>query len=160
MRILVLSDTHSQPLPKVLEDEFQRADLIIHLGDFTDINLLNRLKAVKEVRAVYGNMDGLDLRQALPKQQVFHCEGVVIGLVHGQGSSTQVLKSVRECFKGEKLDAIVFGHSHVPVNEVIDGILFFNPGSPTDSVRAPFRSYGILEVKNKTIKAQLVKITS
>jgi uncharacterized protein len=158
MRILVLADTHSQPLSKELEDEFQSADLIIHLGDFTDRGLLDRLKAVKEVRAVYGNMDGLDLRQALPKQLVFRCEGVAIGLVHGQGAPAQVIEGVRECFKGEKLDSIVFGHSHMPMNEVIDGILFFNPGSPTDTVRAPFRSYGILEVKNKTIKGQIVKI--
>ena len=158
MRILVLSDTHSQPLPNKVKEELRNVDMILHLGDFTDVALLNSLKAAHEVRAVYGNMDGPDLRQVLPKQLSFKCEDVTIGLVHGQGAPGKVIESVRECFKGEKLDAIVFGHSHAPMNEVVDGILLFNPGSPTDIVRAPFRSYGILEVIGKMIKGQIIKL--
>jgi putative phosphoesterase len=95
----------------------------------------------------------------LPKQLSFKCEDVTIGLVHGQGAPGKVLDGVRECFKSEKLDAIVFGHSHAPMNKVVDGILFFNPGSPTDTVRAPFKSYGILEVTGKTIKGQIIKLS-
>jgi len=159
MRILVLSDTHSQPLHDKIQEELRNVDLIFHLGDFTEVALLNTLKAVKEVRAVYGNMDSADLRQALPKQLSFKCEDVTIGLVHGQGAPAKVLEGVRACFKGKKLDVIVFGHSHTPMNEVVDGILFFNPGSPTDTVRAPFRSYGILEVTGKSIKGQIIKLS-
>jgi hypothetical protein len=158
MRIIVLSDTHSEPLAKDLQADLQKADLIVHVGDFTDLALLERLKKSQEVRAVYGNMDSLELRQVLPKKLVFRCEEAAIGLVHGQGAPAQVVEGVRECFKGEKLDAIVFGHSHEPMNKVVDGVLFFNPGSPTDTVRAPFRSYGVLEVKGKTIKGQIIKI--
>jgi hypothetical protein len=159
MRILVLSDTHSQPLPDKVQGELRNVDMIVHLGDFTDVGLLNNLQAAHEVRAVYGNMDGPELRQVLPKQLSFKCEDVTIGLVHGQGAPGKVLEGVRKCFKGEKLDAIVFGHSHAPMNEVVEGTLFFNPGSPTDSVGAPFRSYGILEVTGKTIKGQIIKLS-
>ena len=159
MKFLVLADTHSLSLPVDVQDELRKVDMIVHLGDFTEMALLNQLKAAKEVRAVYGNMDGPELRQALPKQLSFKCEDVAIGLVHGQGAPGKVIEVVRDCFKGEKLDAIVFGHSHMPMNEVVDGILFFNPGSPTDTVRAPFRSYGILEVKGNTIKGQIIKLS-
>lgn len=158
MRILAISDTHSQPFPKMLQEELGKADLIVHVGDFCDAEVLGRLKKVKEVKAVYGNMDGLDLRQALPRQAVFKCEEITIGLVHGEGAPEKVTERVAEMFKGQKVDAIIFGHSHQPFNKVIDGVLFFNPGSPTDTVRSPYLSYGIVEVKGKSIKGQIVKI--
>ena len=55
------------------------------------------------------------------------------------------------------MDAIVFGHSHSPINEVHDGILFFNPGTPTDKVFATFNSFGILEVNDK-IKGRILRL--
>ncbi len=158
MRILAISDTHSEKIPPQLEAEFRRADMIVHVGDFCEIALLRRLQAITEVKAVYGNMDGLDLRQALPRQAVFRCEEVTIGLVHGEGAPEKVAERVGEMFKGQAVDAIIFGHSHQPMNKMINGILFFNPGSPTDKIRPPYLSYGILEVHGKSIKGQIVKI--
>jgi putative phosphoesterase len=61
-------------------------------------------------------------------------------------------------FSQEKPDIIIFGHSHVPKNEYIDGTLFFNPGSVTDTVYAPYRSYGIIEIDKGEIKAEIYKI--
>ena len=52
---------------------------------------------------------------------------------------------------------LVFGHSHQPMNEIKDGILHFNPGSPTDKIFAPFNSYGILEINDK-INGKIIKI--
>ena len=158
MRLLAISDTHSQTIPKMLQAELLKADIIIHVGDFCDMDILTRLKKGKEVKAVYGNMDGLELRQALPRQAVFKCEDVTIGLVHGEGAPEKVAEYVGDMFKGQKVDAIIFGHSHVAMNKVINGVLFFNPGSPTDTIRSPYLSYGILEVKGKSIKGQIVKI--
>ena len=158
MRFVVISDTHSQPLPEALLEDIRKADAVIHVGDFCDIEILQDLRREKETRAVYGNMDGLDIREILPRQVVFSCENVRIGLVHGEGGPDKLLDRVKGMFKGEKVDAVIFGHSHLPFNEVIDGVLFFNPGSPTDMVRAPFRSYGVIEVKDKSIKGQIVKL--
>ena len=55
------------------------------------------------------------------------------------------------------MDVIVFGHSHSPVNELRDGILFFNPGSPTDKIFAKYNSYGILTI-NKEIKGEIIRL--
>jgi putative phosphoesterase len=158
MRIIVMSDTHSQMLPKVLLEDMKQSDLVLHLGDFTGIEVLNLIRAFKEVRAVYGNMDSLELRKVLPQQDILQCEKVRIALFHGEGPNEGMLDRIRERFKAEKVEAIVFGHSHQPMNEVIDGILFFNPGSPTDEIRAPYRSYGVLEVEGDQIRGQIVKI--
>ena len=158
MRIIVISDTHSQPIPKSLIGEMKKSDLVIHAGDFTDIKVLDSIRKIKEVRAVYGNMDSLELRKALPQKDVLQCEEVRIGLFHGEGHAEGMLDRIRERFKEEKVQAIVFGHSHTPMNAVINGVLFFNPGSPTDEIRAPYRSYGVLEISGDKIKGQIIKI--
>lgn len=158
MRLIVLSDTHSEILPRPLLEDIKKSDLIIHVGDFCDMDIYKGLKALKDIRSVYGNMDGLELRAIMPRKAVFACGKVIIGLVHGEGSPEMVLDRVREAFKGDRVNAVVFGHSHQPCNEVINGVLYFNPGSPTDTIRAAYRSYGILEVAGDTVKGRIVKI--
>jgi len=79
-----------------------------------------------------------------------------IGLIHGYGAPKDIINTVRKEF--DKVDVIVFGHSHKAINIKKDGIIFFNPGSPTDSIFAPYKSYGIIEVGDKTIEGKIVKI--
>lgn len=158
MRLIVISDTHSEDLPQVLIEDIKKSDLVVHVGDFCDIEVFNRLKALKEIRAVYGNMDGLDVRGILPRRAVFKCGPVAIGLFHGEGGPDKLLERVKAAFGKEKVDVMIFGHSHEVFNQVIDGILYFNPGSPTDVVRAPFRSYGVLEICGERVKGTIVKI--
>ncbi len=160
MKIIALADTHSHHLPKALLEELPGADLIVHGGDFTDPDVYHHLKAVKDIRAVYGNMDGLDLREILPKQAVFDCEGVKIGLAHGEGNPEGIIGRLQKAFQGSGVQVIIFGHSHTPYNGVVDGVLFFNPGSPTDMVRAPYLSYGVLDIKDGKVKAKIVKLRS
>jgi hypothetical protein len=64
---------------------------------------------------------------------------------------------VKREFANKKVDVVVFGHSHHPMNEKIDDVLYFNPGSATDTVFAPYRSYGILEMTN-TITGRIIKL--
>jgi len=158
MKIVVIADTHSEKIPKPLIEAVKESDMVIHVGDFVDLEVLNMLKGLKDVHAVYGNMDGLELRQVLPKREIFSCEGVKIGLFHGEGGPDGIVPRVRAQFEDERVQAIVFGHTHEVMNEVVDGILFFNPGSPTDKIRAPFRSYGVLEVSGSEIKGKIVKL--
>ena len=63
---------------------------------------------------------------------------------------------IRDRFKG--VDAIIFGHSHEPVNMVKNGVLFFNPGSPTDKIFAKANSYGILEITDKKIEGKILRL--
>lgn len=158
MKIGVTSDTHSRPLPKKMLDDFRHVDLIVHAGDFCDLEVLEKLEKIKEVKAVYGNMDGADLRRRLPGRQIFRAGPRTIGLFHGEGAPLQLLSRVMEEFKGEKLDAVIFGHSHNSFNEKIDGVLYFNPGSPNDDVSAPYCSYGVIEISNQDLTGKIVKI--
>jgi putative phosphoesterase len=158
MKIGVVSDTHSQKIPQQVLDDFEGVDLIIHAGDFCTVADLKIFSRIKEVRAVFGNMDGLELRQMFPERDIFEAEGLQIGLFHGHGSSEKVLDFVKAEFKKDNVDIVVFGHSHQPLNKTIDNVLYFNPGSPTDTVRAPYTSYGILDINGGKVSAKIIKV--
>ncbi len=160
MRILVISDTHiprsAEDLPEAIYKEIETADMIIHAGDFIEKELLDKLKALRDTRAVCGNMDSNDLRRILKPKEAFSVGKVKIGLIHGYGAPANLVDTVKSEFKD--VDAIIFGHSHAALNIVKDGILFFNPGSPTDKIFAQANTYGILEVKDKKIEGKIVRI--
>lgn len=158
MKIGVISDTHSHAIPKQLLDDFKDADLIIHAGDFCSVNDLKFFKKISEVRAVFGNMDGLELRQILPEEDIFEIDGITVGLYHGHGSPERVFDFVKAKFKKDKVDMVIFGHSHCPMNETINHVLYFNPGSPNDVVKAPYCSYGIIHTNAGKISARIVKV--
>lgn len=157
MKIGVVADTHSQEIPGQMLEDFKSVDLIIHAGDFCSLDVLERLKKIKEVKAVWGNMDDGDIRKIFPRCQLIHCGNFFIGLFHGAGAPQTILDVVKNEFKGNKVDVVIFGHSHRPLNETIDGVLYFNPGSPNDALYAPYRSYGILELTDK-ISAKIIKV--
>ncbi len=158
MKIGVVSDTHSLAVPQVVLDSFKTVDLIIHTGDFCSMEDLKIFSKIKDVKAVFGNMDDVKVRQAIPERLIFKVEDVVIGLYHGAGAPKNILACVQAQFEKDKVDVVVFGHSHEAFNERINNVLYFNPGSPNDIVRAPFRSYGILEVNKNKVVGKIVKI--
>jgi len=161
MRILVLSDTHmprtAHDLPERIYAEIQNVDMIFHAGDFVEKELLDKLKSLKEIKAVTGNMDSRVLYGILNAKEVIPIGRFKIGLIHGYGAPRDIVETVRGEF-GTAVDAIVFGHSHSPMNMVKDGILFFNPGSPTDKIFAAYNSYGILEVTDKKIEGKIIRL--
>jgi hypothetical protein len=79
-------------------------------------------------------------------------------LVHGWGHPNKLIDLVGDTFRDNKLDAIVFGHAHYPTNQVKSGVLYFNPGSPTDKIFSPFNSYGLLEIKDGKIEGEIIRI--
>ena len=157
MKIGVVSDTHSHELPAMMLEDFKKVDLIIHAGDLCSLDILENFKKIKEVKAVYGNMDGPEVRCVLPRRQIIPCGKFAIGLYHGEGHPQKLLNKVQAEFKGDQVNAVIFGHSHQPMNEEIDGVLYFNPGSPNDKVFAPYCSYGILEVNDRII-GKIIKV--
>lgn len=144
----VLSDTHipkrGKELPKEVIEGFQGVDLILHAGDIADESVLLELEKIAPVFAVHGNVDPPELREKLPLKRIIEYKQFRIGLIHGYGDKGTTLGRVMEAFEGEELNAIVFGHSHQPYNERLNGMLIFNPGSPLDKRYEVFYSYGLL----------------
>ncbi len=158
LRIGVVSDTHSRDLPEQMLADFRRVDLIVHAGDFCDVSVYESLKRFAEVEGVCGNMDGPSVRRILPERRVIVCGGRRIGVWHGSGSPHDLLDRVRAAYRKEDVDVVIFGHSHRPLNETIDGVLYFNPGSPNDYIFAPYRSYGLLEIDERGVRGRIVKV--
>ena len=161
-RIGVISDTHipirSMDVPQDILEAFKNVDMVIHVGDLVDLSVLDKLKSVcPDVRAVWGNMDPEEARKLLPEKILFKVGNYNVAVMHGYGAPQKLIELLSAVFKNDAVDLIIFGHSHTPVNEKKNGILFFNPGSPTDKVFSPFNSYGIIEI-NDRIDARIVKI--
>lgn len=156
MRIAVLSDTHlrvGQFLPRFVWEQLTQIDMILHAGDLTHVGLLEELSCIAPVRAVRGNCDGWDI--SLPDRDVIECEACRIGLIHGDlGKGKSTSERAYLAFKDTSVDLIIFGHSHTPFQEWRDGILLFNPGSPTDKRRELQYSFGILDIQQGQFNAK------
>ena len=158
MKIGVVSDTHCHAIPKSLLINLKDVDLIIHAGDFCSSAEVKIFEKVNTLVAVHGNMDEEDVCKRFPVKQVLTYEGVRIGVCHGEGSRDEVPDRVKEIFKKDTPDVVIFGHSHLPYNERHGKTLYFNPGSPNDLVISPYQSYGILEVHDGRAKGSIIKI--
>lgn len=161
IKVGVISDTHISSfadLPEKILQDLSDANLILHAGDLVSLDVLRGLKGTGiKIYAVWGNMDPLEIKHLLPEKEIIQIDQFRIGLTHGIGAPPNLKKVVREKFKNEKIDCIVYGHSHSPNNEIDQGILYFNPGSPTDKFFAPYNSYGILLI-DKDISGKIIKI--
>jgi putative phosphoesterase len=89
---------------------------------------------------VHGNVDSAELRNELPESISLDLDGVTLAVIHDAGPAKGRLERLRARFPDA--DAVVFGHSHMPLHEERDGFQIFNPGSPTERRRAPNRSMG------------------
>lgn len=160
MRILVISDTHipiaANDIPQKIYDEIENADMVIHAGDFVERALLDKLRALKKIKAVCGNMDPQEICDLLKSKEVITIGKFKIGLMHGYGAPADLMAVVGKEFEG--VDAIIYGHSHSAVNTVKDGVLYFNPGSPTDKIFASKNTYGILEITDKKIEGEIREV--
>jgi len=138
-------------LPEACAEAISAADELIHVGDFTTPKVLSDLRALcATVHAVHGNVDRPALRRSLPETLEVDLGQHRLALIHDAGPSKGRLKRLREAFPGA--DAVVFGHSHLPLHEEgEDGFQIFNPGSPTERRRAPRRSMGLLTVSGSQL---------
>jgi uncharacterized protein len=157
-KIGVLSDTHlKEPLEefkRIIETHFKGVDKIIHAGDFIDRSIGEYLSSQKELIAVSGNMDPIEIQKAFPEKRVIELAGFRIGLIHGGGTPFGIESRIRDEF-GE-IDALVYGHTHNPANHLVENVLFFNPGSLTRSfIQRP--TLGILYLGEK-IEGEIIKI--
>lgn len=144
-------------LPPACVEELERADLIIHAGDFVAASVLSELRVFGRVEGVYGNMDEPALRESLPKKRVVEVEGVRIGIVHISGPAAG--REARLVARFPDCAAVVYGHTHVPQVELVGGVWILNPGSPTERRRAPVHSMLVLEVAGEEIRPELLTLS-
>jgi uncharacterized protein len=152
--VAVLADTHlprgDRRLPDACVERIEAADELIHAGDFLTPEVLTGLRGhCPTVHAVHGNVDRPALRRSLPETLEVEIEGARVGLIHDAGRADGRLARLRARFPA--CDAVVFGHSHMPLHEELDGFQIFNPGSPTERRRSPRRSMGMLTVSGSKL---------
>ena len=146
MVIAVISDTHLPRGRRHLPDEcvarIESADLVLHAGDISAPEVLDEIEQIgPPVRAVHGNVDAAPLMLRLPEALSVEADGARIGMVHDAGPARGRIERLRARFPDA--DAVVFGHSHIPLHEERDGFQIFNPGSPTDRRRQPEHTMGV-----------------
>ena len=162
MRIAVISDTHmprgTRALPARALAELREADAILHGGDFMRAEVLELLQRLgPPVHGVHGNVDDEALRRMLPAARVVELGGVRIGMVHDAGPRQGRLARMR--FRFKDADAVIFGHSHLPLHEAdADGFQIFNPGSPTERRSAPRHTMGIATVDDGRVHFELLPL--
>lgn len=161
VRIAVISDTHlprgARRIPDACLEQLAAADLILHAGDFVSGEALDEIAGIgPPLAAVHGNMDSEAVRRRLPGERMVEAAGVKIGMVHDAGSARGRLERMRAKFPDA--DAVVYGHSHIPVHEQRDGFQLFNPGSPTDRRRQPRHSMGLARVENGRLEFELLAL--
>jgi putative phosphoesterase len=143
-------------LPRQCVERLERADLILHAGDFVSLAVLEALREVGPVEGVVGNMDEPALREVLPERRVVEVEHVRIGLVHVSGPAVGRAERLVAAFPG--CGAIVYGHTHVPEVLRMGEAWVLNPGSPTERRSAPVHSMLMLEIDSAQIRPQLVTL--
>ncbi len=160
MIVGVVSDTHlprfGRELPPALVRGLTRAkvDVIAHCGDLTERIAIELLEEIAPVIAVAGNNDGKELHRELGERAIIEAEDARIGVVHGHaGKGRSTADRAYAAFNDERVDAILFGHSHIPYRARREGVLLFNPGSPTDKRLNPAYSYGIVRVEGTKLRA-------
>jgi putative phosphoesterase len=136
-------------------ERLERADLILHAGDLMTIAVLRDLERYGEVVAVHGNVDDAEVRAALPATATVEAAGATIAVTHDAGPAKGRLARMRRRFP--QADAVVFGHSHLPLHEhAEDGFQIFNPGSPTERRRAPAHTMGIAHAEDGRVSFELI----
>lgn len=161
MLVAAISDTHlprgARRLPEACLERLAAADLILHGGDFSTVATLRELEAVgPPVRGVFGNADEPELRELLPKELVVEAREVRIGLVHipgpAAGRAERLVRRFPDC------DAVLFGHTHLPLVERHGPVWLLNPGSPTERRRGPFHAMLMLEIAGRELRPELVRL--
>jgi putative phosphoesterase len=146
----VISDTHGLLRPEA-QEALRGSDRIIHAGDVGDRSILRRLEQLAPVTAVRGNVDDLLWAEQLPETSVVDVEGLSIYVLHALDRLD--LKPEAAGFA-----AVIYGHSHVPKQEMKNGVLYFNPGSAGPRRFSLPVSLGRLTVENGQLRPELIPL--
>ena len=162
MRVVVLADTHAprrwRSCPPAVARLLPGADLILHAGDVCTAGVLDELSGYAPVRVVRGNNDGADVAAwGAPDTLELDLAGLPVAMIHDSGSAAGRSARLRRQFPGAQL--VVFGHSHIPMDQTDAGIRIFNPGSPTDRRRQPHGTIGVLRIDDGLlVEARIIPV--
>lgn len=146
----VISDTHGLLRPEAV-GALRGSDYIIHAGDVGDAEILKQLNAIAPVTAVRGNVDREPWARKLPETQVLEAGGISIYILHSVADLD--LKPEAAGFA-----AVVSGHSHIPKQEVRNGVLYFNPGSAGPRRFKLPVSVGRLVIEGGKVRGEIMRI--
>jgi putative phosphoesterase len=150
MRLVLISDTHlpvrAKKLPAAVWEAVDQAEVVIHAGDWVNVELLDELEARAErLIGCWGNNDGAELRARLPEIARVTLDGVSVAVVHETGSAKGREERCERAYPD--VDLLVFGHSHIPWDTTTPrGLRLLNPGSPTDRRSQPYCTYQTAEI--------------
>ena len=161
MLLGIISDTHmprgARRLPDTCVERLLGVDLILHAGDVMTAEALTSFESIgPPLLAVHGNVDSTELRERLPAERIVEVGGAALAMVHDAGAARGRLQRLHRRFPDA--DAVVFGHSHLPLHEQADGFQIFNPGSPTERRRAPTRTMGLAHADAGRVRFELVEV--
>lgn len=163
MRVVVLSDTHSprrwKSCPPRVAAHLRDAEVILHAGDVCTADVLDELTQYAPVHVVLGNNDGPDVAAwGAPETLELTLAGLRIAMIHDSGQASGRAARMHRLFPDA--DLVVFGHSHIPMDQTAAGVRIFNPGSPTDRRRQPHGTVGILDIEDARItSADIIPVT-
>jgi uncharacterized protein len=163
VRIAVLADTHAprrwRSCPAPVAEQLRGVDLILHAGDVCIPAVLDELAGFAPLRVVRGNNDGPDVAAwGAPDTLELDTGGLRLAMVHDAGPAAGRAGRLRRRFPAA--DLVVFGHSHIPLDDSADGLRIFNPGSPTDRRRQPQGTVGLLNISGgRLLSAEIIPVT-
>jgi putative phosphoesterase len=139
-------------------EHLRDADVILHAGDVCVPSVLDELAAYAPVHAVCGNNDGPDVvAWGAPETLELELAGLRVAMIHDSGQKAGRTARMRRQFPDA--DLVVFGHSHIPLDQTGDGVRIFNPGSPTDRRSQPHGTIGLLDITDGVLdEARIVQV--
>mgnify|MGYP001175359294 FL=1 len=163
MKVGVISDTHipkrAKTLPEIVVKNFKDVEHIIHAGDIISMDVIYKLEDLAPVTAVAGNTDPSEFFERFGYKKVLTLGKFNIGIFHGHGTKGTTIDRSVKCFENDRVDCIIFGHSHIPYFQSHNEILLFNLGSPTDKRRNRYYSFGLMEI-DEVISARIIYFNS
>ena len=158
----LISDTHvptrAKKIPLKVFEVFKNAAYIVHAGDLVQLEVIDELEQIAPVLAVYGNMDGIDVRGRLLPINTLKVYDWKIGVLHG--SDLLFSGKMHKIAEENNFHALVYGHTHRPSIKWEGGILLINPGSPTNPL-PPFitkPTVGMLRITTEKLDPEIVTI--
>jgi putative phosphoesterase len=159
----LISDTHvparAREVPREVFKVFENADYIVHAGDLVSLSVIDDLEQLAPVLAVYGNMDGPNIRGKLPKLASFKIFDWKIGVTHNPGTLLGMTR-MREIARTNNFNVLVYGHTHTSNVKWEAKTLYINPGSPTNPA-TPFThkpSVALLKITKDRITPEIIQI--
>ena len=152
-KIALISDTHDYLDPAIFK-YLEQCDEIWHAGDIGTIEIINKLRKIKPVRAVYGNIDGQDIRKECPLIQRFFCEEVDVLITHIGGYPGRYSPQIKPILQKNPPNLFICGHSHIlkVINDKQFKLLHMNPGACGIQGFHQVKTFLLFTVDGKNIK--------